>query len=100
MGPMPDTCDALSIDDRDEQHGGWLYLVEEPLPDLGALVEVFARELAALVVSLGEVEQDRAGLPDDLVVVGVVDDGGDAAVAGAGVRSEGDTGREGAGRTG
>jgi len=61
-------------------------LVEEPFPDLRALLEGLADVLAGGVEALCDVEEDGPGLPDDVVVVGVVDDGGDTAVTGRSIR--------------
>lgn len=55
-------------------------LQHKPLPNLRLLIQIFTSKLALFIVSFDEVQQDRAGFPDDFVVVRVVNDGGDTAV--------------------
>ena len=55
-------------------------LEEEPLEEVELLALVDDAELALLVVALGEVIDDRGGLPDHEVAIAVVDERRDAPV--------------------
>jgi hypothetical protein len=58
-----------------------VHLEDQPLPDLGALLERYTDEFACGVKLFSDIEKDCAGFSDDMVLVCVFDEGGETSVS-------------------